>query len=85
MTCRHPELRTTQGNCDLPEMNLLPCSRTVLVKETELPGRETVIYLINLSLQNVGIRVPQWNAKEKQTKQAAKSLNAKINAFWTLL
>ena len=44
-----PKLRSTHRNLDLTEMDFLPYGKMLLIKEMELPYKETVIHLINLS------------------------------------
>lgn len=85
MPCRPPELRITQGNCDVTEMNVLPLGRMVLIRETELPCIETATCLINLSLQNVPTLSPSMESKGKTKEGSSKELYPKINPFWTLL
>ena len=45
----HLQIETTHRNLDLTEMDFLPYGKGLLTKETELPYKETVIHLINLS------------------------------------
>lgn len=79
------ELRITQGNCDVAEMSILPCGRMALMRETELPCRETATCLINLSWQNVPTLSPLMECKGKTNEESSKELYPKINPFRTLL
>lgn len=80
-----PELTAIQGNCVLPEMNFLPSGRMVLIKETELPCRETAVHLIDLSLQNICTLKPLMECKGQTNEEGSKEPYPKTSPFWTFL
>ena len=58
-----PKLRSTHRNLDLTEMDFLPYGKMLLIKEMELPYKETVIHLINLSWASlVGPAISAYSA-----------------------
>lgn len=76
MPCSPPELRVTQENCDLTEMNVPPYGRMVPIKEIELLYRERVTQLINLILQNNCALSPSKECRRENKE--ANSLTLKL-------